>query len=159
MEPCPCPSSSSSFTEELPCSRPASCPLQKGNTPSCKMSFAATHRSSSLKDTPNQHQQHLPDSLVDEQSADHPECSSGQDVTSQCTDKCVVIICDDPEHNGSECVHSDAHCNLDCQGGEECRDCDGFDDFVSKFFIYTYSTSSPTVVTVLYRFSFLSFRT
>ncbi|KAF9071367.1 hypothetical protein BDP27DRAFT_1419160 [Rhodocollybia butyracea] len=94
------------------------------------MPVATIQCGGTLKNSPNQHQQHPPDSLVVEQCDDHPECSPVKDMTPECTDKCVVIVCDDPEHSGSECVHSDTHCDLNCQGGEECSDCGGFDHFL-----------------------------
>lgn len=55
------------------------------------------------------------------------------EITSQCTDKCVVIACDDPGHSDISChgARGDPHCDLICDGTMNCTNCTGFDEFVS----------------------------
>ncbi|KAH0582877.1 hypothetical protein H2248_010780 [Termitomyces sp. 'cryptogamus'] len=55
------------------------------------------------------------------------DCVPTTYVTSQCTDQCVVITCDDP-HELNECPGTgDLHCDLVCDGSVNCIDCNGFD--------------------------------
>lgn len=66
---------------------------------------------------------------------EHPEEKTelpDDKLTDQCTDQCVVIACDDPEH-ASMCRGAGdlAHCDFDCDAAVECTDCNGFDAFVS----------------------------
>jgi hypothetical protein len=50
--------------------------------------------------------------------------------TSQCTDQCVVVACNDPSHGEMSC-HDAQHCDATCESGAECPDCNGFEEFVS----------------------------
>jgi hypothetical protein len=50
--------------------------------------------------------------------------------TSQCTDQCVVVACDDPSHGEMSC-HNAHHCDAACENGAECLHCNGFEEFVS----------------------------
>ncbi|GLB41784.1 putative C2H2-type zinc finger [Lyophyllum shimeji] len=54
------------------------------------------------------------------------------EITSQCTDQCVVIACNDPDHDQANQCHGtgDLHCDLVCEGAADCTDCDGFDEFL-----------------------------
>jgi hypothetical protein len=58
------------------------------------------------------------------------ECATSDQLTSQCTEQCVVITCSDPEHqvNGFD-GHSS--CDSVCDSGTDCADRNGFDAFVS----------------------------
>lgn len=55
------------------------------------------------------------------------------EITSQCTEKCVVIACNNPDHGEISCHGPEAnpHCDLVCDGTTNCHDCTGFDEFVS----------------------------
>lgn len=65
-----------------------------------------------------------------------PICPS-REITSQCTDQCVVIACNDPDHGEMSCHgrESNLHCDLICDGAANCTDCNGFDDFVSGLLV------------------------
>lgn len=58
------------------------------------------------------------------------------EITSQCTNKCVVVACNDPGHGEINChgAPGDGHCDLVCNGTTDCTDCTGFDEFVSTLF-------------------------
>jgi hypothetical protein len=58
-------------------------------------------------------------------SSDYP---SSHHVTSQCTDQCVVITCNDSDHLQNSCNSYDSSCN----NPSDCQDCGGFEDFVSQ---------------------------
>lgn len=62
-----------------------------------------------------------------------PTCPPGAIITSQCTDQCVVIACNDPDHGDMNCHggRGPSHCDLVCDGAANCTDCSGFDEFVS----------------------------
>src|SRR6266545_3653360 len=66
------------------------------------------------------------------QQCSEPLCSPSNALTTQCTDQCVVIACDDPDHGVSLCDKRDTdnHCNSTV----DCTDCHGLDAFafVSK---------------------------
>lgn len=68
------------------------------------------------------------------QECNEPSCPSGE-ITSQCTDQCIVIACTDPDHGGMSChgPGEDTHCDLICDGAKNCVDCSGFDEFVSRY--------------------------
>ncbi|TFK39991.1 hypothetical protein BDQ12DRAFT_629145 [Crucibulum laeve] len=58
-------------------------------------------------------------------------CTTTNELTEQCTDQCVVIACDDPEHGAMICDVADhSHCDLDCDTATNCTDCNGFDEFL-----------------------------
>ncbi|KAH9479459.1 Zinc finger protein GLIS2 [Psilocybe cubensis] len=61
-----------------------------------------------------------------------PLCGPSSELTSQCTDQCVVIACSDPNHEESICDRDGAHthCDLICDEDVECTDCHGFDAFL-----------------------------
>lgn len=84
------------------------------------MALAQIHRRSSNKHEPSQ-------------SAD--ECPV--DLTSQCTEQCVVITCDDPAHSASTCGSEESQCDLGCPSPEECHDCNGFDEFVCVLLFFS----------------------
>lgn len=58
------------------------------------------------------------------------------ELTSMCTARCVVIACDDPEHDNPSLrcpliAAGKLHCDLECQeGSTDCPDCNRFDNFV-----------------------------
>jgi hypothetical protein len=62
-----------------------------------------------------------------------PGCASGE-LTAQCTDQCIVIVCND-DHGESSCVGGAQHveCDPTCDEIYNCSDCYGFDAFVSLF--------------------------
>jgi hypothetical protein len=68
---------------------------------------------------------------------DDDVCPVSDELTAQCTDQCVVIACDDPDHNcGGQ--RNPAHCTLGCDRNTNCVDCNGFDAFVRLLsFIHT----------------------
>ncbi|KAJ6474610.1 hypothetical protein C8R47DRAFT_1143753 [Mycena vitilis] len=50
-------------------------------------------------------------------------------TTSQCTDQCVVVACsDDDPICEMECPGG--HCDLVCEDASNCKDCNGFDEFL-----------------------------
>ena len=51
------------------------------------------------------------------------------ELTSQCTDQCVVVACDGPGH--VPCP-ADGRCDFVCDGAINCADCNGLDTFVSN---------------------------
>lgn len=62
------------------------------------------------------------------------------EITSLCTDKCVVIACNNPDHGDISCHRAggNPHCDLVCDGATNCNDCTGFDEFVCTLLIYKY---------------------
>lgn len=69
-----------------------------------------------------------------------PLCPSAEVVvTSQCTDRCVVIACDDPDHATEMACHEDSEhlqCDFICDGANNCVDCTGLDEFVSSSLVH-----------------------
>ena len=62
------------------------------------------------------------------------QCASlSKELTSQCTDQCVVVSCDDPTHNGTGCPTVDGRPS--CEHSTDCIDCSSFDQFVSPHFL------------------------
>lgn len=61
------------------------------------------------------------------------EPSCPVDMTPQCTDKCVVVACNDTSHSEMSCHGggADPHCNVVCNHDSGCTDCTGFEEFVS----------------------------
>ncbi|KAF7356739.1 hypothetical protein MVEN_01008900 [Mycena venus] len=50
-------------------------------------------------------------------------------MTSQCTDQCVVVACSDEDPIcDMECPGN--HCDLVCEDASNCKDCNGFDEFL-----------------------------
>ncbi|TFK71603.1 hypothetical protein BDN72DRAFT_425210 [Pluteus cervinus] len=58
-------------------------------------------------------------------------CPSADAIkTSMCTDQCVVVACDDPEHATKMCCHQESshlQCEYACDTAEGCSDCTGWD--------------------------------
>jgi len=54
------------------------------------------------------------------------------DITSQCTDQCVVVACDDPTHPEPSChlASGDTVCDSACMLDKDCVDCPGLDELV-----------------------------
>lgn len=71
-----------------------------------------------------------------------PTCSTSDELTSQCTDQCVVITCSDPEHDSLNCADSHSSCDFVCDSATDCTDCNGFDAFVSSLPL---TTASQTI--------------
>jgi hypothetical protein len=60
------------------------------------------------------------------------QCSAVE-MTSQCTDKCVVITCSDETHDGMACPGQDSHCNYACDSDAmDCSECQEMEEFVSR---------------------------
>ena len=59
-------------------------------------------------------------------------------MTSQCTDQCVVVACNDPKHGQMNC-HGSRHCDATCGVETDCLDCNGFDEFVSLSSFFSFS--------------------
>lgn len=78
--------------------------------------------------------------LFPQQDDNCPECAAGPqcqdaacpaaEITSQCTDQCVVVACTDPTHSERSC-HDPQHCDITRGEVMECTDCNGFEEFVS----------------------------
>ncbi|KAG0709239.1 hypothetical protein DFH29DRAFT_887184 [Suillus ampliporus] len=54
------------------------------------------------------------------------------EITSQCTDQCVVVACNDPTHPEPSChvAGGDVICDSACVPDEECIDCSGLEELV-----------------------------
>jgi hypothetical protein len=63
-----------------------------------------------------------------------PSCSVSK-RTAQCTDQCVVVACSDPAHGEMSC-HDAQHCDVTCDHGADCSDCNGFEEFVSRIVLH-----------------------
>lgn len=64
-----------------------------------------------------------------------PKCATSE-LTAQCTDQCVVIVCSDPDHDEASCAGDGQHteCDPTCSEIYNCNDrCFEFDSFVSFF--------------------------
>ncbi|KAF8075003.1 hypothetical protein FPV67DRAFT_1409330 [Lyophyllum atratum] len=78
------------------------------------------------------------------------------EITSQCTDQCVVIACSDPDHNEVNQCHGngDLPCDLVCDDGTaNCTDCDGFDEFLhccTNYHSYTSETRNDPLGPISY---------
>lgn len=78
------------------------------------------------------------------------------EITSQCTDKCVVIACNDPGHDEEISCHraqGNSHCDLVCEGTRGCSDCNGFDEFVSDMLRHIVPRQYLLVLTGYYSYS------
>ncbi|KAJ3511118.1 hypothetical protein NLJ89_g4289 [Agrocybe chaxingu] len=75
-----------------------------------------------------------------------PLCASASALTSQCTDQCVVIACNDPDHAESMCDVSGQHfhCDLVCDDTTDCTDCHGFDAFLQCCTDYPAYNTGPS---------------
>ncbi|KAJ6621328.1 hypothetical protein B0H10DRAFT_1000391 [Mycena sp. CBHHK59/15] len=62
------------------------------------------------------------------QAAACTDCHAVPSMTSQCTDQCVVVACSDPPVCEMACPGN--HCDLVCEDASNCRDCNGFDEFL-----------------------------
>lgn len=64
----------------------------------------------------------------------HQVCPAvANELTSQCTDQCVVVACHDPTHDVPlDCTshENSGRCDLGCDSATDCLDCSGFDAFV-----------------------------
>ncbi|KAJ7245145.1 hypothetical protein B0H12DRAFT_790290 [Mycena haematopus] len=57
------------------------------------------------------------------------DCHVVPSMTSQCTDQCVVVACSDEDPSCDlECPGN--HCDLVCEDASNCKDCNGFDEFL-----------------------------
>ncbi|KAF9052352.1 hypothetical protein BDZ89DRAFT_939604 [Hymenopellis radicata] len=54
----------------------------------------------------------------------------GSEMTSQCTDQCVVIACDDHSHSTGHGPNAPDPCNFLCDGEADCPDCSPLDQFL-----------------------------
>ena len=62
-----------------------------------------------------------------------PHCPPFGALTTQCTDQCVVITCNDHHAESSLCDNpSQCNDNVDCAG------CEGFEDFVGNNVLHLY---------------------
>ncbi|OAX39818.1 hypothetical protein K503DRAFT_688831 [Rhizopogon vinicolor AM-OR11-026] len=54
------------------------------------------------------------------------------EITSQCTDQCVVVACDDPTHPEPSChvAGGDTVCDSACLVDEDCADCPGLEELL-----------------------------
>ena len=55
------------------------------------------------------------------------------EFTAECTDECLVLACDDPDHGAQTCLVTDGStpCDGTCIAAAACNDCTGLDDIVS----------------------------
>lgn len=65
---------------------------------------------------------------------------SATGMTSQCTDQCVIVACNDPAHEESTCRDTQ-HCDTTCEDDTDCPDCygAGFEEFVRPPFCLPFS--------------------
>jgi hypothetical protein len=61
-------------------------------------------------------------------------CASSE-LTAQCTDQCVVIACNDPDHGEAPCVGGEQHAQCDPTCGEKTFDCTGCYGFDTDSFV------------------------
>ena len=62
-----------------------------------------------------------------------PGCASSE-LTAQCTDQCVVIVCNDPDHGEASCSGAQyVQCDPTCDEIYGCSDCYGLDALVSLY--------------------------
>ncbi|KAH7908956.1 hypothetical protein BJ138DRAFT_1011772 [Hygrophoropsis aurantiaca] len=54
------------------------------------------------------------------------------EITSQCTDQCLVVACADPTHPEQTCqvAHGNVLCDGSCVDATDCADCPGLEDFI-----------------------------
>lgn len=57
------------------------------------------------------------------------------EMTSECTDQCLVVACDDPDHPSSQCqvINGDNACDGSCTSITDCLECPGFEEIVSPY--------------------------
>lgn len=55
------------------------------------------------------------------------------EFTAECTDECLVLACDDPDHGAQTCLVTDGStpCDGTCIAAAACNDCTGLDAIVS----------------------------
>lgn len=72
------------------------------------------------------------------------------ELTAECTDECLVLACDDPDHGQQTCLvtNGDTPCDGTCITAAACNDCTGIDEIVSISF------STPLTCTYTYTLSF-----
>jgi hypothetical protein len=60
------------------------------------------------------------------------------DITSQCTDQCVVVACDDPTHPEPSChvTDRDTVCDSTCTLDDDCADCPGLAELVCYILLF-----------------------
>ncbi|KAJ7449558.1 hypothetical protein FB451DRAFT_748154 [Mycena latifolia] len=58
------------------------------------------------------------------------DCHTAPTMTPQCTDQCVVVACNDHTPACDMPCPGD-HCDLGCAAASNCKDCTGFDEFLS----------------------------
>ncbi|KAF8449054.1 hypothetical protein L210DRAFT_2643774 [Boletus edulis BED1] len=54
------------------------------------------------------------------------------ELTPECTDECLVLACDDPDHGNPACLVSNgaSSCDSSCVAAAACNDCSGIDDIL-----------------------------
>lgn len=64
---------------------------------------------------------------------DHCEqCCLIPEFTPECTNQCLVLACDDPDHATQSCLVADGTpCDDSCITAADCTDCPGLDEIVS----------------------------
>ncbi|KAG2129088.1 uncharacterized protein EDB93DRAFT_1183374 [Suillus bovinus] len=67
------------------------------------------------------------------------------EMTSQCTDKCVVVACNDPTHPEPSChiADGDMICDSACVPDEDCGDCSGLEELLQCCTDYHSYLSQP----------------
>ncbi|KAF7370743.1 hypothetical protein MSAN_00707600 [Mycena sanguinolenta] len=58
------------------------------------------------------------------------DCHVMPSMTSQCTDQCVVVACSEEDHTICDMQCPGNHCDLVCEDASNCKDCNGFDEFL-----------------------------
>lgn len=77
------------------------------------------------------------------------QCKEGAclipEMTSQCTDQCVVVACNDPTHPEPSCHNADGDiiCNSACLPDEDCGDCSGLEELLQCCTDYHSYLSQP----------------
>lgn len=69
-------------------------------------------------------------------------------ITPQCTDQCMLLHCDDPDHGMWACSdeheYDEMHCEQGCDEEVDCADCRGVDNFVSATSLHFRRTKDRT---------------
>lgn len=67
------------------------------------------------------------------------------EMTSQCTDQCVVVACNDPNHPEPSChvADGDIVCDSACLPDEDCNNCSGLEEFLQCCTDYHSYSSQP----------------
>ena len=79
------------------------------------------------------------------------------EFTPECTDECLVLACDDPDHDAQSCLVTDGSnaCDGTCTTATACNDCTGLEEIVSVSFESLFILPTPSPAPVLHRLPLL----